>query len=250
MPRPVNTMAINAVALNTTATQPKLATMAIAHSAIVAAMPVRPEMESAIRLQDLLKRRRYAWQILGRSAALDAFFPCNTLGAFYRQDLGDRMTSIGCQDSFSLGQTAFRLYELIDDAALASPLYNVYRSLSQPGRFLILPSTYRITRYAPSEGERAYRPAIYLYSSLDAENQANNRCVVMATLQPDLSPWVRKDLEGKLARLHHSPVMQYITQIDSQLTYTWSLSGGSASIQPQAAKLSCTMPALVPACQI
>jgi hypothetical protein len=237
VPRPVNSMVINAVALNTTATQPKLETMAIAHSGIVGATPVRPEMESAIRLQDLLKRRRSAWQILGRSAALDAFFPCTSLGVFYRQDLGDRMTSIGCQDSFSLGQTAFKLYELIDDAALASPLYNVYRSLSQPGRFLILPSIYRITRYAPSEGERAYRPAVYLYSSLDAENEANNRCVVMATLQPDLSPWVRKDLEGKLARLHHSPVMQYITEIDSQLTYTWSLSGGSASIQPQAAKL-------------
>jgi hypothetical protein len=228
---------VNPMVLNTTATQPKLETLAVAHSGMVAATLVRPEMESAIRLQDLLQRRRYAWQIQGRSAALDVFFPCTSLGTFYRQDLGDRMTSIGCQDSFSLGQTAFKLYELIDDSALASPQYKVYRSLSQPGRFLIVPSTYRITRYAPSEGERAYRPAIYLFSSLDAQNEANNRCVVMATLQPDLSLWVRKDLEGKLASLHHSPVMQYITEIDSQLTYTWSLSGASASIQPQAAKL-------------
>jgi hypothetical protein len=41
----------------------------------------------------------------------------------------------------------------------------------------------------------------------------------------------------KLTRLHHSPVTQYITEIDSELTYSWSLSGGPTSIQPQAAKL-------------
>jgi hypothetical protein len=78
---------------------------------------------------------------------------------------------------------------------------------------------------------------IYLYSSLDAGNATNNRCVVMASLQPDLPPWARKDLEVKLARLHHSPVTQYVTEIDSELTYSWSLSGGPAAIQPQAAKL-------------
>ena len=208
----------------------------LAHPGQVATA-IRPAMETAIRLQDLLKQKRYAQQTQGRSASINVFFACNTLGVFYRQDLGERMTSIGCQDSFSLGQTAFKLYESVDDSALASPLYKVYRSLSQPGHFLVLPAAYRITRYAPSEGERAYRPAIYLYSSLDADNEANNRCVVMASLQPDLPPWARKDLEVKLARLHYSPVTQYITEIDSELTYSWSLSGGLASIQPQAAKL-------------
>ena len=72
---------------------------------------------------------------------------------------------------------------------------------------------------------------------LDAENAANNRCVVMASLQPDLSAWARKDLAVNLAALHRSPVMQYITEIDAELSYTWSLEGGVASIQPAAAKL-------------
>lgn len=236
-PSPVSTTALRALGSHVVTAKPVAATIASAHPSMVVTTPVRPEIEVAARLQDLLKQKRYARQTQGRSIVLDAFFPCNTLGAFYRQNLGDRTVSIGCQDSFSLGQMAFRLYELIDDPVLSSPLYKVYRSLSQPGRFLVVPVAYRITRYAPGEGERAYRPAVYLYSSLDAENVANNRCVVMASLQPDVPPWARKDLEVKLARLHHSPVTQYITGIDSELTYVWSVSGGTASIQPQAAKL-------------
>jgi hypothetical protein len=225
-PRPVGNVAFSSATLQT---------VAIAHVSPAPAL-IRPELETVAVLQDRFWQP-YAQQTLGRSATLDAVFPCNTLGAFYRQDLGDRMVSIGCQDSFSLGQTAFKFFELITDSALVSPLYKVYRSLSQPGRFLVLPATYRITRYAAGEGDRAYRPAVYLYSSLDAENQANNRCVVMASLQPDLPPWTRKDLAVKLVRLHHSPVVQYITEIESELNYTWSLSGGPALIEPRAAKL-------------
>lgn len=230
-PRP-----LGAVALTAAVAQPSVA-MAIARPGHIAVTPIRPDLETSVRLQDLLVRPRYARQTLGRTVDLDVSYPCNTLGTFYRQDLGDRMTSVGCQDSFSLGQTTLRLYELVDDPSVSSPLYKVYRSLSQPGRFLVLPSAYRITRFAPGEGERAYRPVIYMYSSVDAENEANNRCVVMASLQPDVPPWARKALAAKLASLHHSPVVQYVTEIDSDLSYTWSLSGGPAAIDPQAAKL-------------
>jgi len=198
---------------------------------------VRPQMEIASNLQSLLRQKHYAKQTQVHVSEIDIYYPCETLGTFYQQDLGDRVISIGCQNSFSLGQTSFKLYELVDDPSLVSPYYQIYRSLCQPGRFLVLPAAYRITRYPPSEGERAYRPIVYLYSSLDASNESNNRCVVMASLQADLMPWVRKDLEIKLTRLHHTPRIEYVTELNSELTYTWSISGGISSIQPQAAKL-------------
>jgi hypothetical protein len=206
-------------------------------AAVQPVAPFRPHMESAIRLQEYLREKRYARQTQGQSVLIPAFFPCNTLGAYYRQDLGDRKVSIGCQDSFSLGQTAFKLYEAIDDTSFANTRYKVYRSLSQPGHFLVQPTAYRIARYAPTEGDRAYRPAVYLYSSLDAEHEANNRCVVMASLEPDLPPWVRRELGSKLTTLHHNPVVQYLTEIDADVAYTWSLDGGVTAIDPHAAKL-------------
>lgn len=206
--------------------------VAIAHTSILTPI-VRPEVEHV----DLLRRITYATQTLGNTVALDVVFPCRTLGAFYRQDLGDQKVSIGCQSSLSLGQTELKLFEPVDDPAMNGPLYRVYRSLSQPGRFLVVPADYRITRYAASEGDRAFRPAVYLYSSLDAQNAANNRCVVMATLQPALPPWIRRDLDARLARMHHSPVLDYVTEVASEVNYTWSLSDGAISIQPAAAKL-------------
>jgi len=78
---------------------------------------------------------------------------------------------------------------------------------------------------------------VYLYSSLDAEHEANNRCVVMASLEPDLPPWVRRQLNARLAGLHNSPVVQYLTEIDATVAYTWSVDGGIATIEPHAAKL-------------
>jgi hypothetical protein len=231
-------VAMHGGAVHAAALQPAAAATAVvpSHASLVVAAPFHPQMEEAIRIQDILRQKRYARQTQGRTATVTTFFGCNTLGGFYRQDLGDRMVSIGCQDSFSLGQTAFKLFEPVDDPALASTRYKVYRSLSQPGHFLVVPAAYRITRYAATEGDRAYRPTVYLYSSLDPQNAANNRCVVMASLQPDLPAWERKSLAVKLAALHHSPVLQYATEIDAEVTYTWSLDGGVASIQPRAAK--------------
>jgi hypothetical protein len=56
-------------------------------------------------------------------------------------------------------------------------------------------------------------------------------------LQPEMPFWVRKDLELKLRRLYHTPQLQYITEIDSELSYSWAIGGGLSSIEPVAAKL-------------
>jgi hypothetical protein len=103
--------------------QPALTTMVVARPVQVATA-IRPELETDIRLQNLVNPQvnpnLYFQGTIGRSGSVNAFFACTTFGAFYRQDLGDRVTSIGCQDSFSLGQTAFKLYELADEPALQS----------------------------------------------------------------------------------------------------------------------------------
>jgi hypothetical protein len=220
------------------ATAPVLHAVSLnSHMPIAVAAPFHPELTDAVHLHQMVAERQRVRGSVGRVIAMDALFPCNTLGAFYRQDLGDRQAAVGCQSTLSLGQTDLKMFELIDDAAVTSPHYKVYRSLSQPGHFLILPTEFRITRYASTEAERAYRPAIYMYSSLDAEDAANNRCVIMASLQPHLPTWVRKNLTVKLAALHHQPVVQFICEIDSEVSYTWSLDGGASTIEPGAAKL-------------
>ncbi|MEZ4860232.1 MAG: hypothetical protein R3C14_02950 [Caldilineaceae bacterium] len=198
---------------------------------------VHPELEASLVLQNVLRQNRYATQTLGSEATSDLLFPCNTLGAFYLHTNGAQR-AIGCQDAFQLGQTTYHQYEQITDADVQSPFYQLYRSLQQPGRFLVVPTAYRITRYATTEGDKAYRPVIYLYSTLDPTDAANNRAVVMATLQPDLPPYVRRNLTAALMNWAARPVIDYVTAVESQLAYSWSIGADpSLHLQPQAAKL-------------
>lgn len=178
----------------------------------------------------------YKAQTLVTVDEFEAFVPCTSFGMFYRQDFGDRKQSIGCSSSFSLGQAPLKLYQELDQGEYSSPFCRVYRSLLQPGRFVVLPNAYKITRYEPTDVERAYRPAVYMYSSLDASSQAQNRCVVMAALQPAIPSWVRRDLTERLKKLSHLPVIAFATEIESELEYIWQVSNGTA-IECQAAKL-------------
>jgi hypothetical protein len=198
---------------------------------------IRPELDISVRLQELVGRRRYARQAQGRSIPLDLLFPCSAFPALYRQQSGDGSASVGCQDSLSLGQAPLKLYEQVTDPALASPKYKLYKSLTQPGHFLVLPAAYLITRYGPAEGERAWRPTLYLYSTLDPATAANNRCVLMAALQPDLSPWERHELESRLTLPHQPPAIEYVTALDSEVQYTWALPGAGAKIDVEAVRL-------------
>lgn len=201
------------------------------HAAPVVA--IQPQLENAALQQELLRRSEFRRSTLGRSAALDAFFPCNTLGAFYCQQQEDTLAAIGCREAFSLGQVPFKLYEPVSAPGLAGLPCQVLRSLSQPGRFVLLPAAYLITRFGPGEGERAWRPAIYLYSTVDAEVAANNRCVLMATLQPDLTPDQRGRIDAVLAALHRTPVLDEITAIDCTVKQSDWLAG----LAPEVARL-------------
>ena len=211
-------------------------------AALAGVTPVHPQIENMTAVMNILAETQYCQQSQGRTSRVECTVPCDRYGAFYVQTLDGLDQAVGCQDAFTLGQVAYQQYQLLDAAEFAGPDWRVFRSLQRPGHFLVVPARYQITRFEPSEGEKAFRPAILLYSTIDAEDASNSRCVVMATLQPDLPPYVRRDLLDKLQRLHATPQVEYITQVQSDYVINWSLptAGNGAQLLhlvPQAVKL-------------
>lgn len=126
-------------------------------------------------------------------------YPCATFPALYRQRFPDGERAVGCQDVLRLGEVAYQ--QFVEVTALREAFAGrcrIYRSLLQPGLFLIVPVRYRITRFGQTEApERAFRPDVLIYAVLH-EEPADNRYLMTATLQPDLSPDLRHDLETRL----------------------------------------------------
>jgi hypothetical protein len=168
------------------------------HAAATAAVLARPEL--AVDASDIAPVNvRYATRTFVRDEAVDVLYPCATLGAFYRQAHEGLDAAVGCRDTLRLGEAVHRQYEELADHR--SDRYRVYRSLQQPGRFLVVPAAYRITRYAAQEpADRAFRPAIMIYAIL-GEEPAAHAYFFRATLEPDLPPFVRRDLEERLSPL-------------------------------------------------
>jgi subtilisin family serine protease len=164
---------------------------------------------------------KYAQRTLLRQEAYNLSYPCDTLGALYREMSGGVSTAIGCRDAFQLGQTSYRQYEEV--AELASPHCRVFRSLQQPGRFLVLPARYRISRYEPSAEGKAYRPTMLVYSVLDANNPTSNRVAFAMGLEPDLPLYARRDLLDKLSAYARNPIIDYPTYIESEVEYAWAV---------------------------
>jgi hypothetical protein len=205
------------------------ATLGLAARPLANAVLARPSILPAIELVDLLARRRYVTRTFIRQQSVDAFFPCDSLGSLYRELSEGKSQAIGCQDALQLGQTTYRQYAEVPE--LAHEYYTVYRSLQQPGRFLVLPTSYCITRYSPADQSRAYRPVILVYSSIDAMTPANNRVLFGATLQPNLPLYTRRELLAKLAAHALDPRIDYPTSIDAAIDFAWTV-GSSVNITP------------------
>jgi hypothetical protein len=183
-----------------------------------------------------LPPRRLITRSIVREEAVDLQFPCASLGALYLQVAADGVTktSIGCQDALKLGETAAKAFEEI--VPLRTPAYRAYRSLQQPGRFLVVPAAYRIGRYASSEGDKAFRPIILLYGVLDAD-PTKNRYVLAATLIADVSPYqltLLRDALRAYTPAGSTPTIVFPTDpyIGASITYAWTVPGGLD--QPQA----------------
>jgi hypothetical protein len=196
---------------------------------------IRPELTHSTAIAEMVKRRRYGIQRLGRDASQTIVYPCTTLGALYiQEDTEAGPAAIGCRDAFKLGQTEYRQYLRLDE--LADPEFSVWRSLQQPGRFLLVPARWSIARFAADDADRAYRPSILVYSTLDAAVAENNRCAVLASLIPDISPAKRRALTRSLAALAEEPVVTLINEIDATLEYAWPLPS-TTGVDARVAKL-------------
>ncbi|HZO89435.1 MAG TPA: hypothetical protein VFB38_13980 [Chthonomonadaceae bacterium] len=205
-------------------TRPAAAAIAPAAQAVALkpGVVVRPDIEVAGILDKLRLQVHFAIQTQFHQEEPVALFPCATLGAFYLREADGEKAPIGCQDTFQLGQMVLKLYEEIPELKNES-FYRVFRSLQQPGRFLVLPNVYRITRYAATEGSQAYHPVIVVHSAHDATTASNNRYFFEATLEPDLPPYVRRELQSRLKAYAASPVVEYPTEIESDTAYAWVL---------------------------
>jgi hypothetical protein len=174
------------------------------HRPVIAAQPntigVHPAVVVGPLLGGVIRHNRYAVRSLVQEVNLDTSYPCNKFGALYRQESQENSgttAAVGCQDALRLGEVTPRLYEEIPE--LTTPRYRVLRSLQQPGRFLLHPTSFRITRYGPSEPEdRAYRPVILVYATLDPSPE-KNRYFFTATLQADVPYFLRQALLDRLA---------------------------------------------------
>ncbi|HEU5042224.1 MAG TPA: hypothetical protein VFT84_15450 [Gemmatimonadales bacterium] len=208
------------------------ATLAAAHPGV--ALPViRPELTTATLVATLAHRQKYARRTEGRSLDSPLLVPCNVHGALYvERRESDR--AIGCQDAYKLGEVEPKAYEPLPLPAFAQAPFRVLKSLQVPGRFLLVPATYRIGRFEPSEGEKAYRPTILLYSTIDAEDLLNSRCILMATLVADVAPYWRELLLAELRANHHrDATVELPTELPGEVQLTWGLptAGGSGPLE-------------------
>ena len=180
----------------------------------------------------LQPKRNYGVRTQGHTDRIGVTIPCNRFGALYVQLSADgtSATAVGCQDAFTLGQLQLKLYEqAVTTLDAESPPFTALRSLQVPGRFLVLPKAYTVTRYEPGDA-RAYRPALFLFSNIDAVHYERTRCVVMATLEPAVSPYWRARLLDELrAGFHPSPTLEWPTELSTTPVYDWALVTGGAT---------------------
>jgi hypothetical protein len=164
---------------------------------------------------------RYAQRTTIRHQLLDVFFPCAELGAFYREKQAAATVSIGCAEAYRLGQASSRTYQ--EMVELNHPSYRVFRNLQQPGRFLLLPRAYEITRYAPGVPDREYDPALIVYAALDANRPENNRVRFEAMLGPALSPYEYENLRRRLLAEAQSPVVELPNMLAQHTEFRWNV---------------------------
>ena len=183
----------------------------------------KPAVQPSIELAEIIRETALARRTLLRQEQHDAVFPCNVLGTFYRETSDEADLAVGCRRALELGQVSYRRYERIpelDSVLNGETLFQVYRSLQQPGRFLVLPARYVISRHSP-ETPDAYKARVLLYSDEDPTRAVRTPIIFRADLQPDIDLHARRELDIKLAQLSGRPVVEYPTAIESETAFVF-----------------------------
>ncbi|MCC8956922.1 hypothetical protein H8B02_26850 [Bradyrhizobium sp. Pear77] len=200
------------------------ATPALSHLAVT---PIPPaDIQPHLLPATFTPHRTLVTRSVVHEETTDASLPCGSYGNFYlqRNDAGVA-TAIGCQDSLKLGETALKAFDEV--TTLRDPAFRVFRSLQQPGRFMVAPTAYRVGRFGDGSGSKAFRPMIMLYGLLDVD-PANNRYALTTTLIPDVSPGALLQLGVRLVALTPSgstPAIVYPTDpfVAATVGYSWAL---------------------------
>jgi hypothetical protein len=213
-----------ALAATAVAARPQLlATTAVVRPSVVGLGQIAtPIARPGSLIPGIIAETKYAERTLLRQEQHDVVFPCSSLGAFYR-DTTDTDVAIGCRPSMELGKVAYRRYERVpelDSVVGGETQYQVFRSMQHPGRFLVLPARYTISRHAPNTPD-AYEPRLVLYSDEDPLRALATPIVFSAELQPDIAPHARRELDLKLAQLAQTPVAEYPTAIECNVAFVF-----------------------------
>lgn len=185
------------------------------------AVRVRPQLTVATSVASLIKKVKYAIHTEVQQQIKALLVPCNLFGNFYQEIRNEAPASIGCQDAFKLGRISYNQYEEI--SALRDPAYLVYRSLQQPGHFLVVPASFCISRRTAGETD-AYRPLIFLNALIDSAVASNNRVELRATLEPDLPLFKLSALLEQLKAYDQNPKIHYPTDIPyEKVDFNWAM---------------------------
>ena len=141
----------------------------------------------AIASLGALKPGVIGWSWVRRTTTVEVaiIVPCAAHGALYQQSTEHGWVAIGCQPALQLGQAEYRTWQAETVSSVSG--VRVFRSLTQPGRFLVVPERYDIGRHPADDPERALQPTLLLTSTIDVNNPANILCVLAAALEPRTS---------------------------------------------------------------
>ena len=188
---------------------------------------VLPHWHERLDRWDQVMADQHAWSTFARVVAVPALVPCAEHGTAYREQVDGEWRAIGCRPSMQLGQIEHRTYERVDVQASAG-WAQVYRALARPGRFLVVPERYLVGRAPDTAGERAYRPMLLLHSTIDVDHPTLLRCVLAASLEPDVPPYVRSAVLAELRALHPEPVLEWPSETGQAPQVDWAVPPGTA----------------------
>ena len=178
-----------------------------------------------------LPERRRGRRTIAREDRVEARFPCADLGGLYLEEGEGGPSPIGCRDALKLGEPSGKAFLELTDRR--DPAFRIYRSLQQPGRFLMVPTTWRVGRHGPATPDRAYRPMLLLYARL-GDDPATDRYNLAGTLVPDVGAAALARLRAALrpltpARAPLDVVLPTDPFVAAGVRFAWTVPAGMAA---------------------
>ncbi|MGD8215304.1 hypothetical protein [Aestuariimicrobium sp. Y1814] len=160
-------------------------TRSLSRSQVTSLAKSKLQLKPAISPLEKVKAGVTSWSWVRRNPVSEVatVLPCAEHGQLYRQARADGWDAIGCQPALQLGQSEYRTWQAETVTSVTG--VRVFRSLTQPGRFLVVPERYQVGRHAADDPQRALQPTLLLTSTIDTDNPANILCVLAAALEPE-----------------------------------------------------------------